>query len=372
MMRWVIFSVVVVVLAAIATVGSTFLSTATPLNTISTAQDKPNGPSGLAFVDAALLHEFGSMAQQTEGNYEWTIVNKGLGNLLLEKGESTCSCTIANLENGTTATIEPGQSTKVKLNWNTKGNNGKFSQRATILVKNDPEHQKLDFSVAGLVHPPILTMPPELMIEFRDLPNDKPSPREIVLYSIDRPDTKFTDATASNPSLFEAAILPLTPDEMKQLRANNVAKGSKLFVKIKPGASIGAFAEELIVSTDHPKKPKLTLQVSGKLTGPITVTPDRVRLLDVSSKLGDTQTLTVWVRGEKTTKFTIDKKPKNFDVQISPMSLPGAQNAARYQLTVKVPAGTPAGMIADEIIIKTDHPNASEVKIPVAVLVRAS
>jgi len=372
MMRWVIFSVVVVALAGIATVASTYMSTGTPLELIPTGQVKQDGPPGSAFVDGPLSYNFGVMSQQTEGSHEWTITNKGTGDLALEKGESTCSCTIANLEDGATATLAPGKSTKVRLDWNTKGNDGKFSQHATVLVNNDPEHQKLDFQITGTVHPAIMTMPPEPLIEYRDESNDQPHPRELILFSIDRPETKFVEATTSNPELLAVAIAPLTAVELTRLKEYDISKGSKLVLSIKPGASIGAFAEELIVATDHPEKPKFTMKVAGRLTGPITITPDRVRLLDVASRQGDSQTLILWVRGQKSTRFTVDKKPKDVDVRIVPMGASGAENATRYQLTVKVPAGTRPGDITDEIILKTDHPHASELKIPIAVLVRAS
>jgi hypothetical protein len=379
MMRWVIFCVAVVVIAGIATIASTYLASTAPIEAIPTAQDVPSGPPGDAEVDHPLLHEFGFMAQQTDGKQEWTITNKGTGEILLEKGESTCSCTIANLENGRTATLPPGKSTKVTLNWNTKGNDGKFNQKATVLVRNDPKKQKLDFQVAGTVLPPVLTMPNETAIHYLEGPNDKPHVREMVVFSIDRPDLKLTGVTASNPAMLDVAIKPLKDDELKKLQdliprkpKVDIQKASQIVVTLKPGASIGAFSEEVVVSTDHPKKPKLSVMVDGRLSGPITVTPDRIRLLNVASKQGESQSLTLWVRDRAETKFTIEKKPKNFDVEISPMGTTGDGKAAKYQLTIKVPPGTPAGTIADELIIKTDHPHAGELKIPLTVLVRAS
>ena len=54
------------------------------------------------------------------------------------------------------------------------------------------------------------------------------------------------------------------------------------------------------------------------------------------------------------------------------MESSGDGKAAKYQLTVTVPPGLPAGMMIEDIILKTDHPQAKEVKIPISVLVRAS
>ncbi len=376
MMRWIIFSVVVVVFAGIATVASTYFASSSPIELVPTAQEKPSGPPGEVTVDGELLHQFGVMSQQSDGKFEWTVTNKGIGDIILEKGESTCSCTIANFGDGH---LSPGKTTKVTLNWNTKGNDGKYSQRATVLVKNDPTKQKLDFQVSGTVVPPLLTMPREPMVQFLEIANDQPHSREMVIFSIDRPEVKLTGATSSNPALVDVAIILLPEKEIKilqehigQVQKVDIKKAAKVVVTVKPGAPLGAFEEEVIVTTDHPQKPRYSLQVGGKVTGPITVTPERVRLLDVASKQGDSQTLTVWVRDRKTTKFTVEKKPKDFDVQITAVAGQAETNARKYQLTVKVPPGTPPGTVADEIILKTDHPQASEVKIPVAVFIRAS
>jgi hypothetical protein len=370
MVRWVIFSVAVVVVTAVATLCSTYLASGPASEeVVLTGRDKPNGPPGSAVVDAPLLHKFGTMPQQSDGQKEWTITNKGEGEVLLSQGDSTCSCTIANLKDGKTATLAPGESTTVTLNWNTKGNNGEYRQHASILIHNDPEHQKYEFAVEGVVRPPVVLFPADTTVNFATVSNDAPHPHEIGIASLDHPDMKITEVTSSNPEVIRAAVQPMTAEECKRMQ---VEKGSKLVLSIKPGAPIGQFNEEVTLTTDHPKKPKIQLLASGRLSGPITLSPDRVRLLEVPAKQGMSQTIDVWVRGQKTTKFTVDKKPKAFDVAIVPMTDSGTSSASRYRLTVTVPPGMPSGSIVDDIILKTDHPQAGELKIHVDVLVRAS
>jgi hypothetical protein len=41
-------------------------------------------------------------------------------------------------------------------------------------------------------------------------------------------------------------------------------------------------------------------------------------------------------------------------------------------LTVTVPPGTPNGVISAPIILKTDHPQATELKIPINIIVRSA
>ena len=41
-------------------------------------------------------------------------------------------------------------------------------------------------------------------------------------------------------------------------------------------------------------------------------------------------------------------------------------------LLLSLPTGLPAGMHEDQIILKTDHPQAGEVKIPIDLVIEAS
>ena len=41
-------------------------------------------------------------------------------------------------------------------------------------------------------------------------------------------------------------------------------------------------------------------------------------------------------------------------------------------MTVTVPPGTAAGEVEGNIVLKTDHPNASELTIPVSILISRS
>lgn len=371
MMRWVIFSVAVVAVAAFATVGATYLVPDSPPTIVPTApeQDVPTGPPGSAVVEGgSTSFNFGVMSQGTEDKHEWKIVNKGSGTLKLSTtpdGGTSCSCTNGSIPKGGSVTLEPGQTFPMVVTWNTKTWTH-FHQTAKVLVSNDPERQVLEFVIEGEARPPIVTMPAESRLDFQTVGNDAPNPHFIGVASLDRPETKVT-AVKATPELFTTEVQPLTADECKNMK---VEKGSKVIVSIRPGAALGSFNEELVIETDHPKKPEVRFVLAGKVDGPIRFSPDRVRLF-VPAKRGGSESLTLWVRGQKTTKFTVEKKPKGVDVQIDPMSTAG--EATQYRFTVTIPPGLPAGSHFEEpIILKTDHPHASEVKIPVSVVVHAS
>ncbi len=76
------------------------------------------------------------------------------------------------------------------------------------------------------------------------------------------------------------------------------------------------------------------------------------------------------VRGGRTTNFKVAHKPDKVEVAIAPNNDNPAMK--RYRVTVTVPKGTAPGWVNDQIILETDHPKATELKIPVSIFVSNS
>ncbi len=364
MKRWLILALLVVALTAAGTVVLQTLPTDTP-TTGEIEYPVPlatEGPKPKAVIDGDLTHRFDTMAQETTGEKVWTITNEGPGDLLLKKGPSTCSCTIVNFKDSDSAVLKPKESTEIKLTWETRGNNGKYSKGASILT-NDPEHPKLEFAVEGTVRPAVVLFPSSTTVNFLTLSNtEEDHVYKIAVTSPDRRDLKITKLTSSKPGLIVAEQQPLTEAECKDLK---IESGHRVTINAKAGLPLGAFREELVIGTDHPQQPELKLTVAGKMEGPISVSPDRLRLLDVPSRIGGRGTIRFVVRGRKPTTFEVESKPENLKVEIAPSDNPPREG--QYQMIVTIPPGTPPGWIDDQIILKTDHPKAGEVRIPVDV-----
>jgi len=104
--------------------------------------------------------------------------------------------------------------------------------------------------------------------------------------------------------------------------------------------------------------------------GPISVTPERVRMTGVVGGEGASRDLILVVRGGKEIHFDVAEKPAKLDVSIERDDT--ATLKGRYRMTVKVPRGTAAGDVEGEIVLRTDHPAVRELKIPVSILISRS
>jgi hypothetical protein len=325
------------------------------------------GPSAKLELSEPDTFEFGTLPQLSGGKHTWEIKNVGEVDLEITMGETTCSCTVAKLKSPEGVpkpklVIKPRESTKIDVEWQTKTFHDDYRQGVT-LTTNDPAHASVSVTVHGKVHPPVIVVPGQT-IAFSSVSNEEIQQRRIAVYSMDRPETKLTKFKTSRPEWLVARSEPLTAKDCESLK---VKAGSTVIVEIKPGMPLGRFQEEMVIETDHPLKSDLKITITGNMIGPISAIPDRVRMSNVSSGKGASLDVSLLVRGGAPTKFEVLSHPEKLDVKITPDDTPTQHG--RYKMTVTVAPGTSAGPVKGEIVLKTDNPKASELIIPVTVLI---
>jgi hypothetical protein len=379
MVRWILLAVLVVALTATATVVVQGLpSEMTKPGSGPAYPAVPAGEKGarpLAVVDDDLTYHFGKRAQHTKFSKEWVIKNRGKADLTLELEAPPCSCTVGGFQNekgemtGTKEVVKPGGQKPIKFTWDTRENSGKYVKEASLLT-NDPEHPKIVFTADGEVNPAVVVYPPTMSrsVDFFEVTTDEPEHTlKFAMYSPDRSELKITKLRSSKPNLIVADDTAMPEELCKQL---NVKSGRQITVKVLRGLPLGVFLEELVIGTDHPLQPEVRLTVTGKVVGPITMVPERLRLFSADNHAGQVGSITLLVRGQKETHFKVKKKPEHFDVAIGPADKTG--KAMKYRVTVTIPPGTPTSTVDDTIVLESDHPEARELKIPITGFVRGS
>jgi Protein of unknown function (DUF1573) len=372
MKSWFILIVLAVFMTAAATFALPFLSKISPTEPRIPAPVKPEGPSPVATVMEDLTYDFGTLPQQYTGHRTWTFKNTGAGPLELRGAGTTCSCTTAALfsddkKETKQIIVQPGESLPIEVTFQTKDWT-KFNQTVTVGT-NDPNSPMILLTVTGVAKPAISTSPSDASVNFGAVGNEGENTRRVAIFSQDRPDLILKKLTSTNPALIEATPRPFTPEEAKTFGA---PKGYVIEIKLKPTSNLGAFAEEVLVETDHPQKSEVRFRFGGKVTGPITVLPERVTVWGATTKDGGTEPLKIVARGRTSVNFVVEKKPRDIDVSIEPITQPAGAKGSMYRMLVKVIPGAQSGRIVDEIVLKTDAPSASEVKIPVDVLVQGA
>lgn len=371
MMRWMILAVLVVVLSGVATVAVTYLPELTassrtgPVPVGLGTLAKPQGPQPKAIVETPFTYEFGTLAQRVTGKHKWKVENTGVGTLELWMVSSTCSCTLAKFKNGEKASVPPGENTEIELEYETRDNNGDYAKGATIGT-SDPDLPSFDLQVHGKVYPAVMTMPPDGVLSYMSISNDKDEHiLQAAIFSKDRPETKVIKFKASNEKEVDVKYEPLSAEDCKTL---NVEKGTKVLVNVKGGLPLGNFREEIIITTDHPKQPEVRLVVSGQMSGPINLIPGKLNLHQINSRTGARGELMISVRNSRETKFEITHAPKGIQAEVIPVA--NSKKKGLYRLVVTVPPDTSPQNIEDEILLKTDHPKANELIVPISLWIQ--
>jgi hypothetical protein len=365
MTRWILLAVLVVAASATATIVVQTLPADSSLGRPQFPVADTEGPHPKAVVEGDLTYRFGSKAQNTTFGKDWVIRNEGDGELKLRLEEPPCSCTVAGFQTekgmptGAEKVIPPKGETKIHFTWETRENNGKYQKPATLLT-NDPEHPELIFAAEGEVYPAVIIYP-DARVDFSEISTDQKDPTAtIYLFSRDRPELKLTKLATSSPKFFEVEQTPMTPEQCKEI---DVKAGIAVSVKIKPGIPLAPFLEELKIETDHPKQRELRITITGKMVGPIAVIPERLRMVGISGKTGGKHEAVLLVRGHRPTEFEVERHPEKFKVEVQPGD--NSSKSGKYRLIVTVPPGTPSGTFEDLIILRTDHPEARELRIPI-------
>jgi len=376
MKPWIILIVLAVTITAASTVAVSYLSLdSTGKDVVYPAPAKPDAPPPALVIDEDVTYNYGVMAQQTTGKHSWVFKNTGVGPLELRGAATSCSCTSTDLfdqkdgKSGKTVTLQPGESRPIEVTWNTKMNNGKWGQTVTIAT-NDLNRPQVVLGFMGTVHPAITTIPGDPSQNLGAVSNEEPTTRRIALYSSDRPDLKITRVASSNTEMVTATSRPLNAEEAARFK---VDKGYAIEVTVNPSPNLGEFSEEVLVETDHPQKAELRFRVRGRVTGPISVMPEKATVRGATSSEGGFEALTIWARGRSAVNFSVEKKPPGLDVAIEPIPAANATaKGSKYKMTVKVVPGIESGRIIDEIVLKTDDPKAKELRVPVDVLVQGA
>lgn len=336
------------------------------------ARAKALGPPGKAVLNEDPIHRFGVMPQATEGTHTWELKNEGPGEIIISQGATTCSCLIASLKGKKDGlTLKAGESTPIILTWQTRDNDGAFERSSDINVINDPDREVYKLVVKGTVRPAVAVMPEKGLRNLQVIPVDKPNSTTFAIASADKPDLKVLSVTTTSPDEIVAKAVPLPATDKKALQWEAMPGGHLIEVELKPTNRIGPFADDVIVITDHPQGREIKLRVSGHRTGPVSFTHPTVLLHGVDSDEGGTFSMMVTVQDGADTNLEVAEKPDTLKVEVVPVDVKvgSASKVRQFRLIVTVPPGTAPCVIDDPIVLKSNHPAAARVTVPVDISV---
>jgi len=323
--------------------------------------------------------DFGRMDVNAEGEHAFTFTNVGDAPLKLEVGDTSCSCTLGQIDDDHLA---PGESTPVIVRWHANAGAGPYRQTATVHT-NDPQRPRVVLTVTGEMIEALSADPSSLV--FSRVAAGEPAVAETRLESTVSDDLEIVGHQMLNhrtAEFFEVETASIPAAELDSPATQSVVR---VRVKVKPGLPLGRFQQTIELQTNLPEAPSFELEVTGRVTGPVTVVgvgpgwngPEN--LLDlgkVDAQTGTRRKLLLIARGQsdKPIEYTVERIiPDWLEVELGEPKHIGRGATTQTPLWIAVPAGSPATSYLGaaeaghegEVRLKTNRPKAEEIPIRV-------
>ncbi|VAX42582.1 hypothetical protein MNBD_PLANCTO02-191 [hydrothermal vent metagenome] len=352
-----------------------------------TDPDKPKvNPEGPQPKMVLAEHEFkfGAMMVGERKTHTFIIKNEGEGVLKLHIGPASCGkCSKFTLKS---TTVPPGEKTELEVEWFPFELDENFRKFAP-LTTNENE-KKIEIAIIGMVTQEIqLSEGPDWNLS--SFQEGKPATLTRYIYSSVLDQFQVTGLETKN-KFMAAKKEKMTAEELKKHHAKS---GYAIHVTISPKVPVGKITEELVIKTDlskkekdkESKKPIFTVYVKGTRSGPLrfqalpgVVFRRREMMIDMKTfqgSKGRAGKLQIIINKAGKTPFKIESVESDSDilkVTIKKDEKFKAKDRMRFFLRVEVPAGSPSVNHTRRnmsiITIKTNHPDAKEIRLRVSFL----
>jgi hypothetical protein len=298
------------------------------------------------------VYDAGPVSPGDEVRHDFVIRNAGERPLEIVEVRPACGCTVADYDR----TIAPGESGKIHAVVDTTGFAGGIAKGLTVLT-NDPDNPRLVITVKATVEPAVFLRPGfARFIQPRDAGVGSV---EQIVFTSTKDDLEITDVQSPYPFL-EVDARPATDDEKQE-----EGKGKQWVVTLSldyDAAPIGALADYVRLTTNHPKQKEVTIPVSGFVRPLVVLTPETADFgeVEVAEKTEAALVLKNYAQRDMAISLdTASSLPPGVAVDVEP-----TKEGREFLVHVTLAPELPAGPFAGTIRLKTDHPERPSIEIP--------
>ena len=299
----------------------------------------------------------------------FVIRNEGDAPLILERGGTSCTCTMSALPD---KPVMPGQAAIVRVSTKSEKTVGSFDHTATVLT-NDSELQRITFRIYGKFARILAFDPPKLVVRsMKDEDGAKAMTVETVAYSEVFRDFEVESIT----STLDGLSWEVDPAGELALETLEARSGYRLKLNVPASGNAEEFVETLTIKVRTDDDPPITREANCTIIHnllPRTTFAGKNYLpfshtLQMGSFLrwqGGKDCITLAVRDDHRVLDIkeINKTPDFLEVEVVPM-VPENPDSGLYWIHVNVPEDAPPsnhnGSRKGKVRIVTDHPAVPE------------
>ena len=341
----------------------------------------PNQPgTPQAVVVGSADYDFGVGERNTPQHHEFEIRNDGDAPLKIEVAHTTCKCTVAELVK---EQLAPGESTKVRLEWEAKGYLDEFTQSAELHT-SDPAHPILRLTIHGRIIQTVRPEPEE--IQLPSLSANEDATATVKLYGFTEEPLEILEHSFDNPDQREhyaLDVVPLTAEDVAEVA--DAKQGYLLTLHVKSGLPVGPLTQTIRLKTNVPTASTIEIPVHLTISSDISFiratggrgfNPEKnlLALGKLKSAKGAKAKLYIFVKGPYRDSTTIEiesvEPEEVLQVKLGEPVALGNGALIRYPLEIEIPPGqAPLNRQGGEqgklgkIVFRTTHPEAKEVRL---------
>lgn len=330
-------------------------------------------------------YKFDVMAVGSEKSHKFIVKNEGDAPLKLKLKSTSCTCTLSELAKDE---IPVGEQAEVELKWEPHAPDPEFHKTADIWT-NDPKHRILTFNIRGQVARLLDVEPPDgWTLNGMDRSKPETVTAEIRSAVLDKFALSKVEPSAEYVKVTQE---PFTEDELKEF---HLKSGYRIKVTFDPkGLKVGKIEENIKIETDVAGSQTFNFPIRGTFLGSISGWPYvpagtkqppgmswvrevlQIGLGDIPASEGGTG----WYRlvvgdmpeGQKFEVTGIESNMESVTASVEPLATGKSKNNTQaFVVTFKVKPGVPLGPYQSkqsaQVILKTNHPFAPEIKFYVS------
>lgn len=308
------------------------------------AEEPPAATDAPRIVFRDAVFDFGKVEQGALVNHLFRFTNQGGQDLRIESVKTPCGCTAAVIS---AEVIPPGQEGTISATFDTATFTGESVKNLSV-YSNDPAQSVTTLTLQGEILVEVMVDPAQVYLG-RVRRGEEVVRSVDVLYDANKPIT-ITKIENASPFLSVEAQDLEKPGQ----------KGKKLLVTLKKNVPLGRLNDEIHVTTTSEKRPRVDIPVFGSIEGDVVMAPPQVSFGLVRNGEGKSQEIRIKNRAATPVHITAARS-SNANVIAT---LETIKDGEEYKLTVSAKHTSPAGKIAGEVQLTSDHPDEKTLSIP--------
>lgn len=327
------------------------------------AEEKVEGPH-IVFDES--VFDFGLVMDKQELKCVFTFRNAGTQSLIIEKVNTGCGCTVANMPK---QQFSPGESGTIEITYNPKGTG--IQNRSIQVMSNDAKQRVTTVAINAHVLPVIEARPANL--QFGQVVCGQERKMELVVVSRD-PKMKIDSITTNGPEITAKEIIGREPT---QLVEESLPGRKVIEVTLSPDAPPGRVLKMITIKATaakpdgSPEPHELRVNAFAAIKGELSVQPPFIRVRPLAVNEPFDREAIITREGGQPFKITgtkiLNSTLEGVTAVVEPYE---SGNAKGYKIIVKGQAGDTAKSFRGSVEITTDLPKEPTLELQFSGLVR--